>query len=332
MNIAMPFTTPQIPTPLIPGMAVEPGVEPETPLGRLLGISSKLMDGLWFCPAIPTELCGELVKTGSGHNRKINYENVRLMATIMRAGTWSKRVGMDIHFHRDGWLANGQHRLQAAVKSGQTFYGLIHTGLNDREVGALDQGRKRSASDILAMSFGSRELGTERTAATNAVLQYMRGELGFNTKGDPHSVAETAVNLTREENDIIKKAKKITRELGGLSSVMAGICIVWHRKRPKECAEFLNDAESGLTADPTNPAYLFRKCLIAAKGASNRNVVGGKRWLRGGFGQILIRAANLKSEGKAVSVLVVGGKDTPKVDLVCAPVLGAARNKPLLDS
>ena len=321
MNFAQTTMETQTPMPLIPGMTMEPGVDPVSPLGHLLGISSKLMDGLWFCPAIPPALCGELAATSAKHNRIKAASHLSLLTSVMRQGKWIKEIGCDIHFHKDGWLANGQHRLTSAKRANIPFYALIRTGLDDRAVGALDQGRKRSASDILTISFGSVENAKWRTAAAKALMQYESGNLSFNDPFNLYDIGAVAMSFSDEQLELIKLAVKCGKELRCTASVLAGICIVWQKKQPEAPKKFLQDVISGLTIDPTDPAYLFRQYMIAAMN-SGRAGANGKRWERKAFAQMLIKAINLQTSGKKATRLQVDR--TIVSDLIISPCI---RNK-----
>ena len=310
-------------TPLIPGMAqMEPGVDPSSPLGRLISISSKLMDNLYFCPAIPPELCKELAQTSKGHNRLPSYNHLNLMAQAMRAGTWCKRIGWDIHFHNDGWLANGQHRLTAAHKAGVPFYALIHTGLDSRAVGGIDQGRKRTPKDILAISFGGVDNATNLAAAARAFIQYKRGDLAFAVSIDPYSVCETAYSFSDAQKAIVTKVMKCAYDMGLLVSVASGVLLAWHERQPDKCTAFLDRLASGIATDSTDPTFLFRQFVVKRKMAAK-----GQRWQRKAFGQAMIKAANLEMSGAKVSNFITTTRDGSLLDLSCYHVLDAEKNK-----
>ena len=80
-----------------------------------------------------------------------NKADVNRIIDIINSGGW--RVTPDgVAFHWDGSLVNGHHRLSAILKSGKTVKMWVHRGLDDEDVKALDQGRKRSVSDITGLN------------------------------------------------------------------------------------------------------------------------------------------------------------------------------------
>lgn len=80
-------------------------------------------------------------------NRKIRMDRVLLYASEMRAGNW-KANGVPIVFGTDGNLKDGQHRLQACVKSGATLKNTIVVYLSDSQANCYDIGAARSPRDI----------------------------------------------------------------------------------------------------------------------------------------------------------------------------------------
>jgi hypothetical protein len=80
-----------------------------------------------------------------------NKADVSRLVDIINSGGW--RVTPDgVAFHQDGSLVNAHHRLSAILKSGKTVKMWVHRGLDDDDVKALDQGRKRSISDITGLN------------------------------------------------------------------------------------------------------------------------------------------------------------------------------------
>lgn len=57
-----------------------------------------------------------------------------------------------IAFHQDSWLANGHHRLNAIVRSGRPVFMWVARGLTDDDILALDQGKKRTMSDLTGIN------------------------------------------------------------------------------------------------------------------------------------------------------------------------------------
>lgn len=306
--------------PSIPGMAMEPGISPDTPLGRLLGISTKLMNGLWFCPAIPPNLCEEIAEESTAHNRKRESRHSSLIAAVMRDGRWRKNIGCDIHFHVDGWLANGQHRLHGAKLADVPFYALIHTGLSNRDIAALDLQRKRTSGDVLRIAFGDMDNVTLRTSVANAILQYESGDLTFNRKFDPYEISELAYNIKEEDMDILRKVVNASLRIGLCNCIAGALLLIVARKYRDKAVMFVDQIDKGLQLEEGSPAWLYRSYMLKAKDTRK-----GARWKRHDFAKVTISALNLLTAGKKAPYLSVPHKGDPKVALECWPVTGKSK-------
>lgn len=117
-----------------------------------------------------------------------NKADIDRLVDIINSGGW--RVTPDgIAFHQDGSLVNAHHRLSAILKSGKTVKMWVHRGLDDDDVKALDQGRKRSISDITglnkeiaaALNFAARRAITDhRSPLISEIEMLHRSAFGEN--------------------------------------------------------------------------------------------------------------------------------------------------------
>lgn len=81
-------------------------------------------------------------------NRPLSDQRVEAYANEMTAGRWPF-AGESVQFDVDGNLLNGQHRLNAIIKSGVTLPMLVIRGLPRAAMDVMDSGRKRSAANTL---------------------------------------------------------------------------------------------------------------------------------------------------------------------------------------
>lgn len=84
-------------------------------------------------------------------NRKLNQNIVNLYANEMKEGRWNLN-GDAIRFDTNGCLLDGQHRLYACIKAMKPFSSLVIRGLDNRCFATIDNGKVRSASDILSIN------------------------------------------------------------------------------------------------------------------------------------------------------------------------------------
>lgn len=85
------------------------------------------------------------------HNRKISPATVDRYSRDMVTGRWPF-TGDPIRFSDDGLLLDGQHRLAAIVRTEIACTLLVVTGLHVDTQTFMDAGRKRHASDTLALA------------------------------------------------------------------------------------------------------------------------------------------------------------------------------------
>lgn len=80
-------------------------------------------------------------------NRSINHNTVEYYAMQMRSGSWQLN-GEAIKFSKSGRLLDGQHRLKAIIKSGETIDSLVAYDVIDTAFITLDTGKSRNYSDV----------------------------------------------------------------------------------------------------------------------------------------------------------------------------------------
>lgn len=98
---------------------------------------------------VTPEMASEMLRKNEG-NRKITPSASNFLVKQMQQGKW--RFTADaIQFSDTGRLLDGQHRLDAVVKSGTTQKFLVAYGVPDDHQSVIDTGKNRSAGDVLFM-------------------------------------------------------------------------------------------------------------------------------------------------------------------------------------
>ena len=85
------------------------------------------------------------------NNRIIRNSRVQMYSRDMANGSW-KANGVPIVLGNDGELKDGQHRLQACVKSGKTMKNTLVVYLPKIQANCFDLGANRNARDIAKLS------------------------------------------------------------------------------------------------------------------------------------------------------------------------------------
>jgi hypothetical protein len=89
---------------------------------------------------------------GNGVRRKpLDSSHVRSFVEKIERGLF-QTLPDGVAFHQESWLANGHHRLNAIVRSGRPVFMWVARGLNDDDILALDQGKKRTMSDLTGLN------------------------------------------------------------------------------------------------------------------------------------------------------------------------------------
>lgn len=84
-------------------------------------------------------------------NRKVSEKNLYFLSNQMKNGSFLEN-GESIVFDTNGVLKDGQHRLEAIIKSGKSYWIPIVHGVEPLAMATYDTGKNRSASDILELS------------------------------------------------------------------------------------------------------------------------------------------------------------------------------------
>lgn len=87
----------------------------------------------------------------NARNRALSVLAVRKYAAIMERGEWDGMNGEGIKFDTDGHLTDGQHRLHAIILADRPVTMMVIRGLRPMAQETIDQGRRRTLSDVLKM-------------------------------------------------------------------------------------------------------------------------------------------------------------------------------------
>ena len=97
------------------------------------------------------------------HNRRLRNNLVNEIVRAMESGQFFATIE-PIHFDVIGKLRNGQHRMNAIIKSGKTVEMLVVRGATEDEIDAIDTGNRRLPGDALALRHGVADGDTAATA------------------------------------------------------------------------------------------------------------------------------------------------------------------------
>lgn len=207
------------------------------------------------------------------NNRNIQPRRVMLLAEQMKNGTFQEN-GDTIRFNKAGNLIDGQHRLNAIVKSGVTIPMLVVRGL-ENSVNVIDRGKNRSVGDCLTMA------GMDKTIATGLAIAIARQHLThplIDTKAQRYTSENEVgefINRNEEEIRIIQpllgkkgNGKKILQKGGiGIAFLYALKCGV----KPEDLENFSEIVASGFYSSPKESAAIVLRNSLLTNEIPSRN-------------------------------------------------------------
>lgn len=201
----------------------------------------------------------------NARNRKLSRHTIEAYAGDMRAGRWLF-TGDPIQFDAGGNLINGQHRLSAIVMSGEPQRMMVIRGLPTQAISHLDQGRKRTVSDILSIE-GARHAslagGAARALMALAGNRLSDGEHIFVKRVS----AQLVLEIVRRHPNLDASAQICERIKVVGPSIVAGVHYA--------AAELMGKREladaavlvllHGVAAYEGDPVFILRERLIEAR-------------------------------------------------------------------
>lgn len=195
-------------------------------------------------------------------NRSISWPQVMVYARDMLAGNW-KLTHQGVAFNSDGDLVDGQHRLHAVIAANRTIEMQVTRGLEDDARLVIDDHRRRSPADVLAIQNGV-ALNTLFVAILGMMdgpriggHRFSKGELN-----DAYQLHSRAVSFVVER--LRPKVRGVT-----VAPILAPSAKAWYDPhcRPR-LEEFLKVLCTGIPGEPSSDdvaALRLREWLIQGR-------------------------------------------------------------------
>lgn len=84
-------------------------------------------------------------------NRNLSLNNRGFLSNQMKKGAWMEN-GESIIFDINGELKDGQHRLEAIIVSGKSYWFPVIRGVKSSSMSTIDTGKNRTAADVLFLN------------------------------------------------------------------------------------------------------------------------------------------------------------------------------------
>lgn len=264
------------------------------------GAARQFAETMTITPAIASVL---LARNPADENRNINARRVNAYVDDMVNGLWDGMNGQTIVVSDDGFLNDGQHRLNAIIAAGATIPMMVVFGAARESRLTLDQNRVRTPGDYLAMSGMPNSNNIAAAAFILYAYEHSPHHDGKWTK--TISATKRAIHAYIMGNqDLLEWAvgicdKKSARKVTSVSRMAAAAAIIRVASgAPKADIEaFFDRLISGDGLGKTNPIFVARERLIAERIS---RVVRETRVM-----EIIVRAWNTHRAGKPMRRLAL---------------------------
>lgn len=257
---------------------------------------------------ITAELAVQYLQSCNHGNRHINKPVVEKYAHVMRTGGWHVN-GEAVKFSKTARLLDGQHRLLACVASGVPLQVLVVRGLPETVMPTLDDGLKRSGSNVLGMA--GYKNAANLSAMSDLVYRYDH-DLAFSTALANQTRLEVLKHYPglEECGVIATRCAQAFKRFPG--SLFAGLYFLFADANQEKAAEFAKKFIDGTDLKDGDPILALRK--LAMSYAMQRGYWSGHHWQC-----YIIKAWNAWYTGKSMKKLRIGEQENLYVDIVGRP-------------
>lgn len=240
-------------------------------------------------------------------NRPINQRMVNEIASDIENGFW-RLNGETIIVSREGLLNDGQHRLEAVIKTGKPIETAIMFGVERDTRLTTDMGRQRSAGNFLAMD---KTANANNAAAVSKTLIefnegiYRQGGTGGGRVPTKQEIRDFYLNNRKRVDNAVSFAigDKFGR-VAGITPVAAAYFLL-HKANNAEAAVFFARMMDGANLKPNDPILWMRNRLMAEK----------KNWIRASEKlEIILRYWNRWRQGAKVTRQIALERSFPRIE------------------
>ena len=196
-------------------------------------------------------------------NRPLSKPVVRGFAEAMRRGEWVV-THQGIAFDVDGVLIDGQHRLAAIVEADQPIDLTVFTDVATDTFDVLDTGKRRNASDVLAIE-GEKSATMLATVVRTVWLFENRPDLNWSggaARVTNHQIIET-LQAHPKLRDFTTRGEQIATATGMIkSSAGAASYLVERVNKRADLTTWYEGIVEGTGLTKGDPRLLFRRAMF----------------------------------------------------------------------
>lgn len=236
------------------------------------------------------------------NNRPLSSATIDAYAYSMKRGEWMLN-GETMTFSEGGRLIDGQHRLHAVIKSGVEIDALVVTGADERAFETHGQTRRRSNSDVLAIS-GEKNY-TVLAAAARFYVAYKQGM----HSAESRTISAPQVLACIEKHPELRywatrfSGSKNVSKMS--SALVAYLTVASELYGVDKLDKFFDKLHTGTNLAQGDPALLLRERLL------NQGVAKLTRTVAQAF---MVKAINAHIHNKKISILRhKAGEEFPQI-------------------
>lgn len=262
---------------------------------------------------ISPELAEEWLGKNHGNRNQRDHKIIAYTRDI-KDGNWLQ-TGETIKFDTDGRLIDGQHRLEAIHRSGETLRMLVVMGLSPHVQSVLDVNIRRSAADALKFNGITHNVSIIPAMARidrvwsagllRSATSSMGGDVGTVTNSEV--VAWEADN--KDAHDSASMAQSMYKDLGATPSALAYAMWRTNRVDPDAAHEFWSSVAEMRTRGVGDPRFTMIKTFKKIDELGKQKTTALQL-------SIIFRAWNAWREGRSLTKLPMeaGGKSVTLSD------------------
>ena len=239
---------------------------------RLAGVRDLYTRPEWACELhiITPGTASDILASCNDGNRRRRSTAIERYAEDMLNGAWRVNTNA-IGFDRTGHLTNGQHRLEAVVKSGSTVCIPIMVGLEPLAYQTEDIGVTRTLGDVVPWMIGH---GSKLTSCLSGMVS--GPAMGWRLSHFPRSKQIEMANAARPAIEFTTSLFVANQKGFSRSGQMGAVaCAYYHVDRgllSDFVRRFIEDDQQGLPS--MNPVRALRKWSISTMKTPSRNSGG----------------------------------------------------------
>ena len=203
-------------------------------------------------------IAARLLETNDG-NRPISERLVQEIAADIEHGFWQLN-GETIIVSKDGLLNDGQHRLEAVIRTGQPIQTAVMFGVERSARMTIDMGKQRTAGNFLAMDGALHS--NVSASASRLLLMHQHGVFNSSGRGNYQPTKqEIRQYYTRNKKALTNAISELANDkfiaTGGVTPFVAAHVLL-HRANAVEASVFFQRVCDGANLKAHDPILWLR--------------------------------------------------------------------------